>query len=155
MERVFAPVDYHPIPGEEGWFSWNLKDATRYNGVVLGPLKVRHEQIGDRRYTRLRMIPEHKHTNIQDMVHGAATLGLIDIALFAGAQTLGRGHDGPMVTLELSTQFVGAGDKTRPLDAMTELVRETGKLAFVRGEVVQDDDTVAAYSGILRKLSHR
>ena len=60
-----------------------------------------------------------------------------------------------MVTLELSTQFVGAGDKTRPLDAMTELVRETGKLAFVRGEVVQDDDTVAAYSGILRKLSHR
>ena len=62
MERVFAPVDYHPIPGEEGWFSWNLKDATRYNGVVLGPLKVRHEQVGDRRYTRLRMIPEHKHT---------------------------------------------------------------------------------------------
>lgn len=155
MERVFAPVDYHPIPGEEGWFSWNLKDATRYNGVVLGPLKVRHEQTGDRRYTRLRMIPEHKHTNIQDIVHGAVTLGLIDVALFSGAQTLGRGHDGPMVTLELSTQFVGAGDKTRPLDAVTELVRETGKLAFVRGEVVQDDDTVAAYSGILRKLPHR
>jgi len=155
MERVFAPVDYLPIPGEEGWFSWNLKDSTRYNGVVLGPLKVRHEGDGDRRRTRLRMVPEHKHTNIQEMIHGAVTLGLIDIALFAGAQTLGQGHDGPMVTLELSTQFVGAGDPSRPLDAVTELVRETGKLAFVRGEVVQDDDKVAAFSGILRKITRR
>ena len=101
------------------------------------------------------MIPQHMHTNIQDIVHGAVTLGLIDIALFAGAQTLGKGHDGPMVTLELSTQFVGAGDPARPLDAVSELVRETGKLAFVRGEVVQDDDKVAAYSGILRKLTRR
>lgn len=151
MRQIFAPVDYRPIEGEEGWFSWNLTDNTRYNGAVLGPLKVHHE--GDR--TRLRMIPQHMHTNIQDIVHGAVTLGLIDIALFAGAQTLGKGHDGPMVTLELSTQFVGAGDPARPLDAVSELVRETGKLAFVRGEVVQDDDKVAAYSGILRKLTRR
>lgn len=151
MKTVFAPVDYRPIAGEDGWFSWNLADGTRYNGAVLGPLKVRHE---DAR-TRLRMVPEHRHTNIQDMIHGAVTLGLIDIALFAGAQTLGRGHDGPMVTLELSTQFVGAGDPSRPLDAVTELVRETGKLAFVRGDVVQDDDKVAAFSGILRKITRR
>ncbi|MBB3032764.1 PaaI family thioesterase [Alteriqipengyuania lutimaris] len=155
MKTIFAPVDYRPIPGEDGWFTWNLKDETRYNGAVLGPLKVRHEADGDRPRTRLRMIPQHMHTNIQDIVHGAVTLGLIDIALFAGAQTLGKGHDGPMVTVELSTQFVGAGDPTRPLDAVSELVRETGKLAFVRGEVVQDDDIVAAYSGILRKLSRR
>ena len=155
MPEIFAPVDYRPVPGEEGWFTWNLKDATRYNGVVLGPLKVRHERDGERPRTRLRMIPEHKHTNIQDMVHGAVTLGLIDIALFAGAQTLGEGHDGPMVTVELSTQFVGAGSPARPLDAVSELVRETGKLAFVRGEVVQDDGVVADYSGILRKLAHR
>lgn len=151
MDRVFAPVDYQPIADAEGWFSWDLHDKTRYNGAVLGHLRVRHE---DGR-TRLRMIPEHKHTNIQEIVHGAVTLGLIDIALFAGAQTLGRGHDGPMVTLELSTQFVGAGDPSRPLDAVSELVQETGKLAFVRGEVVQDDDKVAAYSGIVRKLSRR
>ena len=70
MRQIFAPVDYRPIEGEEGWFSWNLTDNTRYNGAVLGPLKVHHE--GDR--TRLRMIPQHMHTNIQDIVHGAVTL---------------------------------------------------------------------------------
>lgn len=151
MNKVFAPVDYQPIAGAEGWYSWDLHDKTRYNGAVLGHLRVRREESR----TRLRMIPEHKHTNIQEIIHGAVTLGLIDIALFAGAQTLGRGHDGPMVTLELSTQFVGAGDPSRPLDALSELVQETGKLAFVRGEVVQGDDKVAAYSGIVRKLSRR
>ena len=155
MNELFAPVDYRPIPGEDGWYSWNLTDSTRYNGVVLGPLKVRHEDAHGLRRTRLRMVPEHKHTNIQDMIHGAVTLGLIDVALFAGAQTLGSGHDGPMVTVELSTQFVGAGDPRRPLDAVTELVRETGKLAFVRGEVVQEEDVVAAFSGILRKITRR
>ncbi|MBD59819.1 MAG: thioesterase [Citromicrobium sp.] len=155
MNELFAPVDYRPIPGEDGWYSWNLTDSTRYNGVVLGPLKVRHEDAHGLRRTRLRMVPEHKHTNIQDMIHGAVTLGLIDVALFAGAQTLGSGHDGPMVTVELSTQFVGAGDPRRPLDAVTELVRETGRMVFVRGQAVQDEDVIASYSGIVRKVRPR
>ena len=65
---------------------------------------------------------------------------------------LGSGHDGFAVTVELSTQFVGAGDPQRPLDAVSEIVRETGSMLFVRGTALQDDDVVASYSGIVRKL---
>ena len=82
-------------------------------------------------------------------------LSLIDIALFATVQVLGTGEAGPSVTLELSTQFVGAGNPDQPLDAVTEIVRETGRMVFLRGQVVQGDSVVAGFSGIVRKLSSR
>ena len=104
---------------------------------------------------RLRMFPERKHMNLQGVIHGAVTLSLIDIALFVTMHRIGTGNTGPSVTLELSTQFVGGGDGSRPLDAVTEIVRETGKLVFVRGIVVQEEDTVASFSGIVRKMLPR
>lgn len=145
-------IDYRALPesetGEPGWHSWNLEDTTRYNTAVLGPMWVRRED----EQCRLRMFPQRHHTNLGDNIHGATTLGLIDIALFATMHVLGRGHDGFAVTVELSTQFVGAGDSQRPLDAVSEIVRETGSMLFVRGTAMQDDDVVASYSGIVRKL---
>ena len=127
------------------------QDRTRFNYAVLGELITRRE--GES--CRLRMIPEHRHTNLQAMIHGATTLALIDIALFATVHLLGTGEAGPSVTLELSTQFVGAGKPDLPLDAVTEIVRETGRMVFLRGQVVQEDHVVASFSGIVRKLSSR
>ena len=141
-----------PIDGEPGWYSWDLKDETRFNAVVMGPLRVRQE--GNR--ARLRMMPELKHTNLQDMVHGAVSLSLIDIALFAGMHMLRESDAGMAVTLELSTQFIGGGKVDAPLDAVVEVLRETRRLMFLRGEVVQgadDSHLVASFSGIVRKAS--
>lgn len=143
--------DHLPDPENPGWHHWNLKDETLFNGAVMGKLITRRE--GDR--CRLRMFPERKHENLQGIIHGAVTLGLIDISLFTTMHVVGTGNAGPSVTLELSTQFIGGGDPKRPLDAVTEIIRETGKLVFVRGEVVQDEDRVAAYSGIIRKFVAR
>ncbi len=143
--------EHGPAPDHPGWNHWNLRDETLFNTAVLGRMLVRRE--GER--CRLRMFPQRHHENLQGMIHGAATQGLIDIALFATLHTLGEGQAGPSVTLEISTQFIGAGDPNRPLDAVSEIMRETGRLLFVRGTVEQDDDMVAAYSGIVRKLKTR
>ena len=151
MKNPPSFFDCTPVPGEPGWFSWNLVDDRRFNQQVMGPLKVRSD--GDR--ARLRMTPELRHSNLQDMIHGAVTLSLIDIALFAGMHMLGDGDAGMAVTLELSTQFVGAGRMDEPLDAIVEKVRETGRLMFLRGEVVQSDHVVASFSGIIRKASRK
>lgn len=152
MNDAGPPFDYRELPesetGEPGWHSWNLTDRTRYNTAVLGDMWVRRE--GE--HCRLRMFPQRHHTNLGDNIHGAATLGLIDIALFATMHVLGRKREGFAVTLELSTQFVDAGDPERPLDAVSEIVRETGQMLFVRGQAVQGEDVVASYSGIVRKL---
>ncbi len=160
-EPINAPFDHHPLApeecgGEAGWHSWNLVDRTRFNTAVLGDMRVRKE--GDK--CRLRMFPERRHTNLGDNIHGAVTLSLIDIALFAAMHINGSGEAGPSVTVELSTQFVGAGDPTRPLDAVSEIVRETGRMLFLRGFATQprDDgteDIIASYSGIVRKMRSR
>ena len=143
--------DHGPDSDNPGWRHWNLKDQTLFNGAVMGKLITRVE--GDK--ARLRMFPQRKHENLQGIIHGAVTLALIDIALFTTMHTIGSGNAGPSVTLELSTQFVGAGQVDRPLDAVTEIFRETGSLVFVRGEVVQEDHRVAAFWGIVRKMQRR
>jgi len=143
--------DHSPDPENPGWRNWNLKDETLFNGAVMGKLLTRAE--GE--FCRLRMVPERRHQNLQGIVHGAVTLALIDISLFTTMHVLGSGNAGPSVTLELSTQFVGAGDMARPLDAVSEIVRETGSLVFVRGTVAQGDHRVAAFSGIVKKMRAR
>lgn len=143
--------EHGPDPDNPGWRHWNLKDETLFNGAVMGKLITRVE--GAR--ARLRMFPERRHENLQGIVHGAVTLALIDISLFTTMHTIGSGNAGPSVTLELSTQFTGAGDASRQLDAVTEIVRETGGLVFVRGTVEQEEYVVASFSGIVKKMRAR
>jgi acyl-coenzyme A thioesterase PaaI-like protein len=143
--------------GDDGWLSWNLNDQTRFNAFIE-PLWVRSEAplaVG-RPVARVRMHPTRKHSNLGDNVHGAVTLALIDVALFAASHQFGSLNAGFSVTLDLGTQFIGGGRLNEPLDAVVEQVRETGRLIFLRGMVVQGPDDahiVAAFSGTIRKAS--
>jgi uncharacterized protein (TIGR00369 family) len=141
-----------PDPENPGWFHWNLTDQRRFNAQILGKMIVRPEGEGR---ARLRMFPEMKHTNLMDNLHGGTTLSLIDVALFAGSRTFGLIDAGTSVTLDLSVQFIGAGKADQPLDAEVELLKETGRLLFLRGIVVQGENRIAAYSGTIRKPTKR
>ncbi|MBX7496210.1 PaaI family thioesterase [Qipengyuania sp. 6B39] len=144
--------EHGPDPDNPGWRHWNLKDPTLFNGAVMGKLITRIDDDGK---ARLRMFPERRHENLQGIIHGAVTLSLIDISLFTTMHTIGTGNAGPSVTLELSTQFVGGGLVDRSLDAVCEIVRETGSMVFVRGQVVQEEHLVASFSGIVKKMHRR
>lgn len=147
-----AAFDNAPDPDNPGWHSWELKDDRRFNAQVMGKLITRVDDDGR---VRLRMFPELKHTNLLDIVHGAATLSLIDISLFSCGHMLGlEGMEGS-VTLDLSAQFIGGGRPDRPLDAVTELLQETKRLVFLRGIVEQGDHKVAAFSATIRKGRRR
>lgn len=145
-EEIF---EHGPDPQNPGWRHWNLKDQTLFNGAVMGRMITRVDDDGR---ARVRMFPERRHENLQGIIHGAVTLALIDISLFTTMHTIGSGNAGPSVTLELSTQFVGGGKRGEPLDAVSEIVRETGSLVFLRGMVVQDAHVVASFSGIVKKM---
>jgi acyl-coenzyme A thioesterase PaaI-like protein len=141
-----------PDPDNPGWLSWRLADASRYNEAVLGPFWVRAEGPTT---ARVRIEPQHRHTNNAGNIHGAVTLGFIDIALFAALQNVRGVPAAKSVTLGIDTQFIGSGDASRPLDAVVEVLRETRRLAFLRGLVVQDEDVVAAFSATIRKPTDR
>ena len=149
MARKDDVFEHGPDPDNPGWRHWNLKDQSLFNGAVMGRMITRVDEDGR---ARLRMFPERRHENLQGIVHGAVTLSLIDISLFTTMHMIGSGNAGPSVTLELSTQFVGGGKPDQPLDAVTEIVRETGSLVFVRGMVAQEAHVVASFSGIVKKM---
>ena len=140
---------HDPDPDHPGWLRWELSDPDRFNSV-LGPMRVRMEADGS---VRVRIDPGRLQSNLSDVVHGGATLTLIDVALFAAARLFGLVEAGTAVTLNLDTQFIGAGRIGQPLDAVVELLRETRRLLFLRGLVVQGDDRVAAFSATIRKPS--
>lgn len=157
IEAPLPPAYFDAQAQDGGWLSWNLNDKTRFNSFIE-PLAVRPEApLPDGRpRARIRMHPTRKHSNLGDNVHGAVTLSLIDVALFAAAHQFGSLNAGFSVTLDLGTQFIGGGRLGEPLDAVVEQVRETGRLIFLRGMVVQgpnDEHIVASFSGTIRKAS--
>ena len=142
---------YEPDEENPGWHIWVPADSTRFNGL-MGKLIVRRE---DERNARVRMWPEHRHSNLVGNVHGGTLLSLVDIALFAAARVLGLEDAGRAVTLDVSAHFIGAGRTGEALDAEVELLRETGRLMFMRGLLVQSGDMVLSFSGTIRKASKR
>jgi len=148
------PFRYIDSPDHPGWKTWELADPTRFNSL-FGPflLKV------DGPIARVRMIPGHRHSNLSNAVHGGALLGFVDMALFAASRAFGLIEAGTAVTLDLSTQFIGRGVIGQPIEAQVELLRETGRLLFLRGLVVQgegaDEERILAFSGTIRKPTTR
>ena len=141
-----------PDPDHPGWLSWTLLDESRFNGQIMGKMVVKLDPDGR---ARTRMFPEHRHTNLMNNLHGGLTLSLIDVALFSSSRMFGLIEAGTAVTLDLSVQFIGAGRAHVPIDAVTELLKETRRLLFLRGIVEQEGEMVAAYSGTIRKPSAR
>ena len=146
-DPVNAAFTYEDSPEEPGWKTWRFRDPTRFNGF-LEPLLVKVEGS----IARVRMIPLHRHSNMRENVHGGALLGFMDVALFAGARGLGALQAGGAVTLDLSAQFIGGAVVGVALEAHVELLRETSRMLFMRGLIVQDGKpTIASFSGTLRK----
>lgn len=141
-----------PDPENPGWHRWKLADETRFNEAVLGRMLLRTE---GENHCRVRIFPQHHHTNSAGNIHGAITLGLIDIALFAAMFVLRGVNAAGSVTLGVETQFIGAGNPAKPLDAVVEVLRETRRLGFLRGLVEQEDQLVASFSGTIRKPSQQ
>lgn len=148
MDAPESPVfSFDDDPELPGWKRWQLRDRGRFNST-FDPLHVRVED----GIARVRITPRREHSNMRDHVHGGALLGFIDIALFAAARGLWVLQAGGAVTLDLSAQFIGGSAIGEPLEARIELLRETGRMLFLRGLVVQDGwPTVASFTGTLRK----
>lgn len=146
LEIDTALYRFGPHPDMPGWSRWEVKEAERF-ATVLGGLAVRRD--GDRAVLRLH--PRAALSNLAGKLHGGALLTFIDTALFVAPLALGDERAPRGVTIELSTQFAAAADVDRPVDAIVEITRETGRMMFLRGTVEQGEDMIATFMGIVRK----
>lgn len=110
-------------------------------------------RMDDPHHARVRILPTEMLLNANGVIHGGAILGLIDVALFVGSALVLNGRFEHGVTVDLSNQFLAPGDPEQPLDAVVEVVRETGRMVFARGRVEQGKDVIGSFSGILRKIT--
>lgn len=142
-----------PAPDHPGWHEWGISDSERFNPQVMGRMLIRRE---GEKSGRLRVLETCKlHSNLHGNIHGAVTLSLVDIGLFAAAYVVLGPDRAGSVTLDLNCQFTGSGKIGKPLDAVSEIMRETGRLIFMRGVVEQDGELIASYMGTLRKPSRK
>jgi uncharacterized protein (TIGR00369 family) len=131
-----------------GWYEWRVPGA--FNREVIGTLLVREEADG---VARTRIFPAAHMGNVHGLIHGGIVTALADATLFAGPGLLTGQDLGASVTVELSVQFIGAGSMDEPLDGLVSVLRETGRMLFLQGKIVQGDNTVAGFSGIIRKIA--
>ena len=99
--------------------------------------------------------PHPRHGNYAGGVHGGATLAFADYALclVAGRAADGGTNTAFAMTVSIAVEFLDAGRIGPPLEARGEPLQVTGRLAFARGSVTQEDRTIALWSGVCRHVA--
>ena len=145
LEDVLGQCDH---PDHAGWYEWRVPGA--FNREVIGTLLVREEGEG---LARTRIFPAAHMANVNGAIHGGIISAFADASLFAGPGLLTRQDLAASVTIELSVQFIGVGSMDQPLDALVSILRETGRMIFTQGRIVQGESAIAGFSGIVRKIA--
>lgn len=145
-------VRIEPSPDHPGWLTYEWASDRGFNQQVLGPTLIRRDSDTT---SRVRIVPGPHLANYNGSVHGGALMGLIDMSLFGGLAAIAGRFLADAQTLDVATQFIAPGQIGQPLDAVVELLRETGRMAFLSGVVEQDGTLIAAFQGKIRKPSPR
>lgn len=136
----------------DGGMEWRLLDEepTGFD-AVLGDLYVRPVPGG----AEARWPPNAGRANLVGGFHGSFLTAAAEQCLILPLYLHGRVSRGGVLVIDLNLQFLAQGDAQRDLFVRVQLLRETGRLGFVRGEVHQDGQMLVAFAATLRKLSGR
>lgn len=115
---------------------------------IIGPSYARSEG-GNRATVMVETRPLHR--NRVGVLHGGFIAAVADHVGFAALNVMGRPEQLNGKTVDLTIQFMGAGHVGPPLRTDVEIMRETGRLFFVRMTFSQDDALVAAATATFRK----
>lgn len=147
VTELQPPAD--PALADAGWSRLDIPDAPGGFDDGFAPLLVRASGPG-----RAEALIEtgRRSCNVMRGLHGGFLAAMAEKTLFLPLFVAGRIGQGGVVTIDFSLQYLIGGDTEKPLLARVELLRETGRMAFVRGELTQDGEALVAYAGTLRKL---
>jgi len=104
-------------------------------------LKILTETLGEGT-ARLSLPIEAHLTNSIGTVHGGVIMSLLDVALCTAARTLHPDSLG-VITIDLSTSFIGGGSGARLL-AEARVLKNGRSMIFVEGEAKNEDGSLVA-----------
>ena len=150
-ERALAAASELITDGPDaGWHRWLLVNDGRFlDAVGQARFRAVSDTVG-----QVRVDTSRRHQNLGNALHGGFLSAFADHAMFVGLRALKRITMGDAVTLDLYLQYLDAGRAGEPVDAFVEVLRETGRLVFVRGTISQGPDArvIASFTGTLRKV---
>jgi uncharacterized protein (TIGR00369 family) len=133
-----------------GWTRWRRDPDGRF-ASLLGDFFFRQGPDGAGfPAVECKMETDRRHSNGLGYIHGGFIMSFIDMAMFAFIFRQLENH--AAVTLSCATDFLSAGIVGKPIEATGEILKETGKMLFVRGLVKQDGVNVASFTGTMRKI---
>ena len=116
-------------------------------------LKLATDELGQGS-AKLSLPVEPQFTNSMGAVHGGVIMSLLDVALCTAARTLHPESQG-VITINLSTSFIGAGSGERLL-AEARVLKDGRSMSFVEGEARNADGSLVAKAiGTVRVLLKR
>ncbi len=130
-----------------GWTRW----GDPIEGTFLEPIGFTHYRSDAPGKATVMLESRSSHTNRLGTLHGGFLAAFADHAYFAGLAAMGRPEQISAVTVDLSMQYCGSGAVGPHIRAEVEVLRETGRLLFMRMTMWQDDDLVAASTATIRK----
>lgn len=123
--------------------NWKRRDLPGFMGCA-GPLWTRRE--GDS--WAYAFLADAAHLNPAGVVHGGALLTLLDHAISSVAWEACARQ--PCLTLQLDTHFIGPVRAGQLAQARARLVRRTGSLAFLHGEVAVEGGAVLTAQALMK-----
>lgn len=131
-----------------GWTRWGGKPE-RFGGLVGG-----HYVRNLDGKVEFAAEPGEQHRNNGPYLHGGYLMSIADQSLFAIARSR-LSADTHAVTLTFNSEFLGAAVAGQTITGTGEVLRETGKLIFVRGTLAQEGALILSFSGTLRKVPRK
>ena len=129
-----------------------VRHAREYQKRIpfIGLLRIATDELGHG--TAKLSLPVVDHlTNSLGSVHGGVIMSLLDVALCTAARTLHAESQG-VITINLSTSFIGAGSGERLL-AEARVMKDGRSMSFVEGEARNADGSLVAKAiGTVRVL---
>ncbi len=132
-----------PLPG------YTIYDPTDPFEQIVGPFFWKKLEDGS---DHLVLRTEARHGNRQGVIHGGVLLTMMDLCFAVTAKEF---PDQRLVTVSLSSEFVAGGTVGSLIEARAEIVRGTGTLSFMRGQVYADGETLLNASCIYRIWRNR
>lgn len=126
-----------------GWYSWDSDPFESRSG----PFFMQRQNNGS---ILCAFRAEDKHMNGAGSMHGGCLMTFADFALFAFAIDAMEGDNG--VTMNLSSDFLGAAAPGALVEARGEVTRGGGKTLFVRGLITADGQPCLSFTGIIRRF---
>ena len=123
---IYDPID--PFENDAGPFYWRLLNDGTHHFVLR---------------------TEERHANAHGLIHGGLMMTMADLTM---AVTAKGDPDDAYVTVSFNSEFVASGHAGDLVEARGELVRRTGSMAFVRGNIHVGERTLFVCSGVMKRV---